>query len=176
MKCRSLWLWVLFFLCGCSVAPSKNYQPMSDSSHLKNLVVMQHWDIKIKQKEFHLQMVAQAIEGGWQWIVLNDFGQRQVTISSKNGVLKIQEFQPSQITGYIDQLVMVWQLIFWPPDLIQLSNQSQWLCKLEPDRRVIYFNGQPYASISFAGNDISDMKVEYQSIDMQVSLSSYPLM
>jgi Protein of unknown function (DUF3261) len=166
---------VLLLLSGCSVAPSKKYQPMSDATHLETFVVMQQWDINIKGKEFHAQIVAQSIEGGWQWILLNDFGQRQASITSQDGVLTIEEFQSSQITDYLDQLVMAWQLMFWPPELIQSSNQHKWICRLEDDRRILYFENQPYANISFSGHKISNMKVEYQSKDIRISLSSYPL-
>jgi hypothetical protein len=166
---------MLLLLPGCLVSPSKKYQPMSDATHLEIFVVQQQWDINIKGKEFHAQIVAQSIEGGWQWILLNDFGQRQVSITSKHGSLAIEEFQSSQITEYLDQLVMAWQLMFWPPELIQSSNQHKWSCREEGNQRLLYFENQPYANILFTGDEISNIKVEYQSKDIHISLSSYPL-
>lgn len=174
--CKLLWLSILFFLSGCSSLPAKKYQPMMDVAHLPSFVATQQWDIKFKQKDFHAQIVVQTIDNGWQWIVLNDFGQRQASVTSTNGVLVIEEYQTSQITDYLDQLVMAWQLMFWPVESIHLSNQHQWICKAEANHRKVYFEGQLYATISFAGNDIADIKVEYESVDMQISLSSYPLM
>lgn len=177
MKYNLFWIVVtVCLLIGCSNFPSKQYELIFDASHLNNFSVMQQWDIKIEGDEYHSQMVAQTIEGGWQWVVLNDFGQRQATLTAKNGELIIEKFQSSQLIKHLDQLVMAWQFMFWPEELIQLSNHNQWGCEIINTQRKIYFKGEPYASILFEGSDMSNIKVEYDSRDMQISLSSYPLM
>lgn len=181
MRSKLVCIATLLFLASCATLPSATFKPVPDATHLNNLSAIQHWDININQHEFHLQMVTQAIEGGWQWIVLNDFGQRQVSISSQNGQLHIQQHQSSPITKHIDQLVMAWQLIFWPCDAIQASNHPQWTCKIEANQRLIYVENKLYARITFDAQDMStidmsNINVEYNSIEMKASLSSYPLM
>lgn len=172
-------IWRLYVLgvmiCGlyaCSLLPAKSFVLLPANENGSVQIAQQQWQLNDGEKTYTFQVVIERGHGDWQWIMLNQFGQRVATASMKARVLKIDEYQSHPANKFIPQLLEALEFSYWPLNELQQAGQARWVFTEYPGRREVYFSAILRATIEYQNENPWQGSLNYKNSDFQLLIHS----
>lgn len=117
---RLVGLVTLLMLSGC-VGLKPSYTPLLPAVEATPLIAQQQWRVTMKGEHYPLLAVVERESLGFTLVIMNNFGARLATVSSRGGPPQLEKHLSHPVDAYWLRLVQGFQWAFWPPEL--LSNQ-----------------------------------------------------
>jgi hypothetical protein len=144
---------LLFILCsalsGCGIFQSKPNYLLTNTSEQTTVVSQQQWQLYYQNNIYTLQVINERYPDHWQWIMVNNLGQRLVTITGKNGTINIERQLSHPALDVLPTLLEAWQLSYWPLTDLQQQLPKGWIIEQTAKHREARFSGILRASIEY---------------------------
>lgn len=176
VKC--LLLVLLLTLGACSTLRRSDFTLLITSSDEQVHAAQQQWQIQQGEKKYSLEVIVERSANHWRWIMLNQLGQRVVTVESKDGQVQIERLQSHPVNQLLPELLQAWQFSYWPLLDLQMSD-TRWLFAERDGRREATFSGILRASIEY--HQITDRanpwqgSLSYSTREFSLLIHSQPL-
>jgi hypothetical protein len=148
--CQSLLLILLAVsISACSFFPMKKF-PLSSVTHeTRTLAAQQQWQLSYNNEHYLLQVILERTPIHWQWIMLNNLGQRLATATITGTVINIQQQQSHPANALIPDLLEAVQFSYWSLRDLQNIGNTQWNFHERTGHRDIYFSGILHATVDY---------------------------
>lgn len=166
------WLWVLLNIGACSFIPEQHFKLLPTTSVMETQVAQQQWLIRYADQDYSLAVVVECGAQSWQWIMLNNLGQRLATASVIAGKVKIEQHQSHPLNKLLPDLLEAWQFSYWPLADLQQAGQSRWVFTEYPGRREVYFSAILRATIEYQNKNPWQGSLNYNNSDFQLLIHS----
>lgn len=162
-------IWLCLCLCACSSLPVKHF-PLAPATG-EAQVVQQQWQLSYRQAHYSLQVIIESAPDHWQWIAINNLGQRLATATQEKGVLRIRQEQSHPANQLLPELLQAMQFSYWPLQDLQQQGAPQWRFETAARHRDIYFRDILHATIDYESNDsLWQGKLSYDNKDSNFQL------
>lgn len=169
---------LLLALGACSTLKRSDFKLINASSDQQVHVAQQQWQIQQGEKKYSLEVIVERSANHWRWIMLNQLGQRVVTVESRAGQIQIEQLQSHPANQLLPALLQAWQFSYWP--LVDLQTADpRWLFAERNGRREASFSGILRASIEY--QQITDRaspwqgSLSYNTPEFSLLIHSQPL-
>ncbi|MDO8342604.1 MAG: DUF3261 domain-containing protein [Cellvibrio sp.] len=173
-----LLLVVLLTLGACTILKRDDFTLLATSSDQQVRVAQQQWQVQQGAKNYSLEVIVERNTNHWRWIMLNQLGQRVVTVESKAGQVQIERLQSHPANQLLPELLQAWQFSYWPLADLQAAD-PRWLFAERAGRREARFSGILRASIEY--QQITDRanpwqgNLSYSTPEFSLLILSQPL-
>ncbi len=159
---------VAVFFNACSFFPARHFParhfPLSSVSvEAQNVVAQQQWQLSYEKKLYSLQVIIERTPIDWQWIMLNNLGQRLATARVIGTELNIQYQQSHPANALVAELLEAVEFSYWPIRDLQNSAKSGWTFTESKMRRDIYFSGILRASVNYESENLWQGRLSYEN-------------
>jgi hypothetical protein len=173
MKKQELGFWKLFSiyllsvgllaLSGCQSLQQQRFSLLPRSSSTLKVAAQQQWQFVRDNERYALQVIVERSADQWQYIVMNNLGQRIATVSSENGIIVIEKQQSHPAISIISELLEALQWSYWPIDDLQKNSQQSWRFEQTAHHREVFFSGILFSTIEYANTDGVDAADPWRS-------------
>ena len=137
----------------CSFFSAKHFPLSSGTSETETLVAQQQWQLVYNEEQYSLQVIVERTPTHWQWIMLNNLGQRLATATVTGSVLNIEHEQSHPADALIPELLEAVQFSYWPVRDLQNIDRLNWKFQERAGHRDIYFSGILRATVDYQINN-----------------------
>lgn len=168
----------LWMLGACTTLNRGDFTLLTTSSDQQVRVAQQQWQVQQGVKNYSLEVIVERSANHWRWIMLNQLGQRVVTVESKAGLVQIEQLQSHPANQVLPELLQAWQFSYWPLADLQTAD-LRWLFAEREGRREASFSGILRASIEY--QQITDRanpwqgSLSYNTPEFSLLIHSQPL-
>ncbi len=141
---------IVIGLSACSIFPSKHFPLSSATSETQTQVAQQQWQLSYDKEQYSLQVVVERTPTHWQWIMLNNLGQRLATATVTGSEIKIEQQQSHPANVLIPELLEAVQFSYWSLSDLQKMDGLNWSFQEHAGHRDIYFSGILRAAIDYS--------------------------
>lgn len=145
---RLLALIALLTLGACTTLKRSDFTLLTSSSDQQMRVAQQQWLVQQGEKHYSLTVIAERSANHWRWIMLNQLGQRVVTVESSGGQVQVEQLQSHPANQLLPGLLQAWQFSYWPLADLQTA-APHWLFAERDGRREARFSGILRAAIEY---------------------------
>ncbi|ACE86208.1 DUF3261 domain-containing protein [Cellvibrio japonicus] len=136
----------LAILSGCSFVGTRDFPLQVTTSDQHTYVVQQQWQVYAQGRDYALEVIVERRAARWRLIMLNQLGQRLVTVESDGQRLHVERHLSHPATRQLPDLLQAWQFGFWPLADLQ-GVDPRWVFSEGNGRREVYFSGILRATI-----------------------------
>ncbi len=154
---------IVISLSACSIFPSKHFPLSSATSETQTQVAQQQWQLSYDKEQYSLQVVVERTPTHWQWIMLNNLGQRLATATVTGSHIKIEQQQSHPANSLIPELLEAVQFSYWSLTDLQKMESLNWSFQERTGHRDIYFSGILRAAIDYNAENGNKIESVWQS-------------
>ncbi len=158
---------VLMVQAGCATS---KVQRAAINSDYDVVVAQQLWHLQYQGKNYRLPAMLSLNAEALQVVVMNDFGQRLVTIEDSKGTLKIDAHQSHPVRSLWPRLIEAVYWVYWPVEDLQDVAPVGWKFMDLDEGRQVRSSGKQVASIHYNDVDPWQSVTEYRRADGSFSL------
>lgn len=140
---------VVVALGACGFLPAKNFPLSSVTSEAHTVVAQQQWQLHYNKEQYSLQVIVERTPTHWQWIMLNNLGQRLATATVTGATINIAQQQSHPANPLIRELLEAVQFSYWPIEDLQNMDNLNWTFQEGVGHRDIYFSGILRATVNY---------------------------
>lgn len=167
---RRLRLGLLVLLLVASGCATHNIQRATSNSAYSALIAQQLWHLQYEGRHYRLPAMLSLDDAGVRLVLMNEFGQRLVTVEDAPGSLKIDSHQSHPVDPLWPRLVEAMYRIYWPWGDLQNSAANDWQCVEADGFRQITAKGKQVATIDLRAGDPWQTSAGYTRADDLFSL------
>ncbi|MES2673041.1 MAG: DUF3261 domain-containing protein [Pseudomonadota bacterium] len=139
-------------LSACSFVTMKNFPLSSMTSETQTAAAQQQWRLSYNDEQYLLQVIVERKSTHWQWIMLNNLGQRLATATVTGSVINIEQQQSHPANTLIPDLLEAVQFSYWSLEDLQKIASAEWRIAERAGHRDIYFSGILHATVNYQSN------------------------
>ncbi|MES2822116.1 MAG: DUF3261 domain-containing protein [Pseudomonadota bacterium] len=140
-------------LSGCSFLAMKKFPLSSMTSETRTSAAQQQWQLSYNDEQYLLQVIVERMPTHWQWIMLNNLGQRLATATVTGSVINIEQQQSHPVNKLIPDLLEAIQFSYWSLTDLQKIGNTEWSFAETAGHRDIYFSGILHATVDYQSSD-----------------------
>lgn len=155
---------------GCSWLRAKPESLLASCSDSQLYVAQQQWQLRVGQQQYLLQVAIERGADHWQWVLMDNLGQRLVTARAKAGSTAIEQHRSHPVSKFLPELLDAWQFSYWPLGDLQRHKLEGWLFRGDAAHREVWFSGIVHASVVYHNDSPWVGKVQYMDKQKQFDL------
>lgn len=137
----------------CSFLAMKNFPLSSMTSETGTSAAQQQWQLSYNDEQYLLQVIVERTPNHWQWIMLNNLGQRLATATVTGAEIKIEQQQSHPANKLIPDLLEAVQFSYWSLADLQKMGSTEWRFAERTGHRDIYFSGILHATVDYQSSN-----------------------
>ncbi|WP_236986313.1 DUF3261 domain-containing protein [Marinagarivorans cellulosilyticus] len=181
MKKNSVFVALMLLLVsalGCSVFQTPALLP-AITPQVCPAASQQQWMVSWRGQQTRMMVIAhceQTPEGGrWQWLLLNQLGQRIATAYNNGGQVNIDYSVPHPVKALVPKLVEAWQFIQFDIATLEAQSAQGWSFVERGGKRQIRFSGILRAEISYPVGSAGSSPIVYTASEFNVAIRRHEL-
>ncbi len=139
-------------LSACSFLPARHFPLSSVTSETQTRVAQQQWQLHYNKELYSLQVIVERTPAHWQWIMLNNLGQRLATATVTDTRINIEHHQSHPANSLTPELLEAVQFSYWSLQDLQNIDGANWKFQERIGHRDIYFSGILRATVDYQTN------------------------
>ncbi|HWV16381.1 MAG TPA: DUF3261 domain-containing protein [Cellvibrio sp.] len=154
----------------CSWLPVQSAHLLTSCSDSQLYVAQQQWQVRDGQQQYLLQVAIERGADHWQWVLMDNLGQRLVTARAKAGSATIEQHRSHPASKLLPELLDAWQFSYWPLEDLQRHKSEDWRFSGDTAHREVWFSGIVRASVVYQAGSPWVGKVQYSDKQKQFDL------
>ena len=158
---------------GCSVFQASTLLP-AITPQVCPAASQQQWVLSWRGQQTRMMVIAhceQTLEGArWQWLLLNQLGQRIAAAYNNGGQTNIDYSAPHPAKALVPKLVEAWQLIEFDIATLEAQSAQGWSFVERVGQRQIWFSGILRAEISYPVGNAGSTPIVYTASEFNVAI------